>query len=151
MKQKVQQDLKTAMLSKDKETVATLRALLTAFTNFEKSVDGSIVTDADYVQIVRKQVKQRDESGRIYRENGRVDLMANEMAESSILEKYMPQVLTEDQVGILVAGIVIGNKIELVKKNMGQIVKLVVAEAAGQTDGKTVSSIVNKLIMAQTT
>lgn len=134
------------MVEKYKLKVNTYRSILAAFQVFETSAEGKVLDDAAAVAILQKMVKTRKESGTIYLEAKRFDLSDVEFAEAQVIEELLPQMLTEQEVTDIVTKYITESGTEPVKKNMGKIVKDTVALACGRTDGKTVSTIVSKLL-----
>ena len=92
---------------------------------------------------MRKQIKQRADSAEGFRKGGREDLAVNEEAEARILEKYLPQALSEAEVEALV-GEAIAETGATGKAHMGAVMKVVTAKAAGRADGRTLSAAVGR-------
>lgn len=137
------------MLAKRPIETSVFRSLISAFSTAEKADGNKQLNNADYVQIVRKQIKQREDSAEIYQTNGRMDLSRIEYAEIAVLEDYMPKAISEADIQLLLEAVILRTRLEVVKHNMGTLVKLVVADASGAADGKLVSTIVKKLIDSQ--
>lgn len=140
----IEQDIKTAMKSKDTERLETLRAIRTEFTTLEKS--GTGVTEAQLIAKLQKMSKVRQETAAVFQAAKREDLMAKELAEATVIEAYLPKKMDELDVMSLVLKVARENHLTFIKPNMGKIVKLAVEESRGTTDGKTVSGIVNGII-----
>ena len=141
----IKEALKKAMMMKDAPRLECLRSVSTAFTNLEKSGKSAIV-ESDYMSVLQKLYKQRIESGDMYKTAYRYDLMDIELAEAAIINEFIPQALSQDQVLLLVHEVIKENNYTLTKKDMGKIVKDTVSKAVGMTDGKVVSNIVLGLI-----
>lgn len=137
-------DLKTAMFAKDKVKLAALRAVKSAFL-LAKTATGSQeeITSEQEVNIIQKQVKQRKDSAAIFIEQGREDLAAPELAEVAILEQFLPEALSEEDIEKVVLE-TIAKLGAAGMKDMGKVMGMVSKQLAGQADGKTISGIVKK-------
>ena len=133
-------DIKTAMKAKDSVALTTLRALKTALTNaaIESGNKDNIVSDDDALALVRKQIKQRNDSITQFESAGRPELAENEKAEIAVLEKYLPAALTEDEINAIVDEAVAETG-ATGKGDMGQVMKVAQEKAAGRADGKVLS------------
>ena len=142
---KLQQDLKDAMKSKDSLRLGVIRALKTAMTNasIEKGGLGTVLDDTEATAIVRKQLKQRQDSAEQFTSAGRPELAAKENDEIVILEAYLPAQLSADEV-IAIVEAAIAETGASSKADMGKVMKLVQEKVAGRADGKTISQEVAK-------
>jgi uncharacterized protein YqeY len=140
LKNQITEDMKTAMRAKDAERLGTIRLLLAAMK--QKEVDERIeLDDAAVVAIVDKLVKQRKDSVTAFTQGGRTDLADKEAAEIKVLEIYLPQRLSADEVAVEVKAIVAG----LGAKgpgDMGKVMGAVKARLAGKADMGQVSAAV---------
>ena len=140
LKNQITEDMKTAMRAKDAERLGTIRLLLAAMK--QKEVDERIeLDDAAVVAIVDKLVKQRKDSVTAFTQGGRTDLADKEAAEIQVLEVYLPQRLSADEVAVEVKAIVAG----LGAKgpgDMGKVMGAVKARLAGKADMGQVSAAV---------
>lgn len=141
----VMSHLKDAMKAKDTVALTTLRALKTALTNaaIESGNKDNVVSDADALAIVRKQIKQRQDSIEQFEKADRPELAEGEKAEILVLEKYLPAALGAGEI----AGIVreaLEETGATSRADMGKVMALVQAKAAGRADGKTLSQEVMK-------
>ena len=103
------------------------------------------LTDVEAIKIIQNLVKQRKEAADIYKENGRNDLMENENAELEILNAYLPQMMSEDDLRILVQKVVDdtgASSLSDISKVMPEVMK----QSAGKADGKMAQSIVRELL-----
>jgi uncharacterized protein YqeY len=107
----------------------------------EKGGAGSALDDAEALAVVRKQVKQREESARTYREGGRPELAEKEEAEIRILSTFLPAALGEAELAALIEA-AIAETGATGKAQMGAVMKAASAAAAGRVDGKTLSQAV---------
>ena len=141
----VMSDLKDAMRAKNSVALTTLRALKTALTNaaIESGNKDNIVEEAAALAIVRKQIKQRQDSIEQFEKAGRPELADNEKAEISILEKYLPAALSAEEVSQIVSDAVAESGATS-RADMGKVMKIVQEKVAGRADGKTLSQEVMK-------
>jgi len=141
----VMSDLKTAMKAKDTVALTTLRALKTAMTNaaIESGNKDNVIADPDALAIVRKQIKQRNDSIEQFESAGRPELAETERAEITVLEKYLPAGLSHDEVSAIVSE-AIAETGATTRADMGKVMGIVQAKVAGRADGKTLSQEVMK-------
>lgn len=141
----IMSDLKEAMKAKDTVALTTLRALKTALTNaaIESGNKDNVVEEADALAIVRKQIKQRQDSIEQFEKAGRSELAEGEKAEITVLEKYLPTALSEDEVAAIVKEALTETGATS-RADMGKVMGIVQAKAGGRADGKTLSQEVMK-------
>lgn len=146
VKAAIRDDLKTAMKAKDTLVTGTLRMLLSAIQNEETSGTAHALTDEEFLKVVAREVKKRGEAAEIYTANGREELAAQERAEAEVMSRYLPKQLSDDELNSLVDDAVAQVKADLGEaptvRNMGQIMKIANAKAAGAADGKRLSAAV---------
>ena len=139
-------DLKSAMLAKDTLRLSTLRMLKSAveYAKIEKKQEA--LPDADVVAVIKKQVKQRQDSIESFDKGGRADLADKEKAELAILKSYLPAELAEAELTAIVAAVIaeLGAR---TKADMGKVMKAVQAKVAGRADNRLVSQIVGRLLV----
>ena len=140
----IQSDMYAAMKSGDKHKTGTLRVTLSTLKDkkIEKRED---LTEVEAIKIIQNLVKQRKEAADIYKENGRNDLMENENAELEILNAYLPQMMSEDDLRILVEKVVDDTGASSLS-DIGKVMPEVMKESAGKADGKMAQSIVRELL-----
>lgn len=146
LQQQVMEQMKTAMKSKDSVALESLRAIKSALllAQTESGAGGSL-SEADEIKLVQKLVKQRKDSASIYSEQGRADLAEPELAQAAIIEQFLPEQLTEEEIEKVVVQTIDATGASGMK-DMGKVMGIVSKELAGQADGKTISTIVkNKL------
>ena len=138
-------DLKDAMKARDTVALTTLRALKTALTNaaIESGNKDNVVSDANALALVRKQIKQRNDSIEQFESAGRAELADNEKAEIVVLEKYLPAALSAEEVSAIVAD-AISETGASSRADMGKVMKIVQEKVAGRADGKALSQEVMK-------
>jgi uncharacterized protein YqeY len=140
LKNKITEDMKTAMRAKDTARLGTVRLLLSAMK--QKEVDERVVlTDADILAIIDKMVKQRRESIAQFEKASRNDLADAEKAEIAVLSAYLPQQLSEAEVGAAIADAIKESGAAGVK-DMGKVMGLLKPRLAGKTDMGKVSGLV---------
>jgi uncharacterized protein YqeY len=134
----------TALKAKEKETVSTLRFFLSAVKNKEKDLRRDI-TDDEVRSVALAQVKQRQDSIEQFEKGGRQDLADKEKAELEILKDYIPEQLSESELREIVKAAITETGAESMK-DMGKLMKAVMAKAKGKADGKSVNKIVKELL-----
>ena len=141
----VMDDLKIAMKAKDSVALTTLRALKTALTNaaIESCNKDNVIAQADALAIVRKQIKQRNDSIEQFENAGRSELAEKEKAEIVVLEKYLPAAMSPEEVSAIVAAAVSETGASS-RAEMGKVMGIVQGKTAGRVDGKTLSQEVMK-------
>ncbi len=136
--------MKAAMKAKDAVTLNTLRSLKTAMTNaaIAKGGLGTQLDEAEELAVVRKQIKQREDSVEQFRSAGRNELAEKEEAERAVLQKFMPAELSEAEV-VAILDAVIAETGASSKKDMGKVMKLMQERTAGRANGKTLAQLVS--------
>lgn len=145
LSEKVDADLKDAMRAKAATRLSVLRMLKAAIKNaaIEKGGADAQLEDADASQVIRKQVKQRQDSIESFEKGGRPELAAKEKEELSILQSYLPQQMSADELAKMVRE-TIAEAGATSKAQMGAVMKALQAKAAGRVDGKSLSQEVQK-------
>ncbi|MGY4829600.1 GatB/YqeY domain-containing protein [Sphaerotilaceae bacterium SBD11-9] len=144
LKDQITEDMKTAMRAKDSERLLTIRGLLAALK--QKEVDERVVlTDADVIAIVDKLIKQRKDSITQFTAAGRTDLVDKETAELKVLEGYLPQRLSAEEIDSEVAKIV-ASVGATGPGDMGKVMGAVKAQLAGKADMGLVSAAVKQAL-----
>jgi len=140
-------DIKSAMKAKDQVALTTLRALKSAIKNsaIEKGGADAELDEAENMAVIRKQIKQRQDSITQFEDAGRSELADKEKAEIVILEKYLPTPLTDEEISSLVAEAV-SEAGASSKADMGKVMKLAQEKANGRADGKVLSGLVMKAL-----
>ena len=145
IQERIDSDLKEAMRAKDTTKLAVLRMLKSAlkYAAIAKPGAEAELSDAEAAQVIRKQAKQRQDSIESFEKGGRADLAQQEQKELSILNGYLPQAMSPDQVEKAVREAIaeIG---ATSKAQMGAVMKAVQAKVAGRVDGKTLSQEVSR-------
>lgn len=142
LKVKLSTDMKDAMRAGDKLRLSTIRFLLSELKNAEIA-KGEELSDEETVEIVQRQIKRRREAIDQYRKGGREDLAEKEEAEASILERYLPKQLTDEEI-IAVIEEAISQTGASSKKEMGKVMGAVMPKVKGKADGARVSRLVSE-------
>lgn len=138
-------DLKTAMKAKDQASLRGIRALKAAIVVRKTDGSGVEINDGEFIKIVQKLVKQRKESLEIYEKQAREDLAVVEREEITVLERYLPAQLSEEDLTAMIKGIVDQTGASSMK-DMGKVMGMANAKAAGQADGKKIAEIVKAIL-----
>lgn len=146
LRETLQTDLVAAMKAGDDVKKTTLRAVITAVKTAEtaEGVDGEL-EDAAIMKLIATEIKQRNEAAEIFTEAGEEARAAGEIAERDVLQAYLPEQLSEDELGALVAAVIAEGGYST-RKDMGSAIKDVMARAEGRIDGKTVSGAVGRAL-----
>lgn len=139
---RIDEDMKNAMRAQNVEVLGTIRMLKSAFKNTEIAL-GHELSDAEAMQALEKQAKQRRDSIDQYKAGNREDLANKEAAELVIIEKYLPEKLDATALDRLVDQAIAETGATEIS-DMGKVMKLVMDKAAGAADGKSVSQAVRK-------
>lgn len=143
--EKINQDIKEAMLAKEKECLAVLRDIKSKLLLEATSGGSTELTDDVANKIVMKLHKQRMETYQIYTEQGRTDLAEEELFQAKVLENYLPKMLSDDEI----RSVVVAKISELGAKgpqDMGKVMGTVNGQLAGKADGKKVAEIVKDIL-----
>lgn len=144
MKEQLRADLTRAMKSRDELTASTLRMVLTAVTTEEVAgKQARVLSDDDIVKVLTREAKKRREAHEAYIQAGRAELAAREQAELGVIETYLPQQLTEAEIGALVTA-AIEETGASGPQAMGQVMKELSPKVAGRADGAKVAAEVRR-------
>lgn len=141
----IMESLKTAMKNKDTAALEALRAVKSAILLAKTSSADHGLNEKEEMALLQKLVKQRKESAAIYTEQNRPELAAPELAQAAIIEQFLPQQLSEDEVSRALQDIIAQTGASSIK-DMGKVMGIATQKLAGQTDGKTLSGLVKKLL-----
>jgi uncharacterized protein len=143
LKEKILSDMTKAMKAKDTARTSTLRMVKAAITNREKE-GGTQVTDEDVLKLLRSQVKQRRDSIEQYQKGNRLDLVTKEQAEIAVIEEYLPQAASQEEINHAVSE-AIAETGAASMKDMGAVMKASMARLAGKNaDGRAVNEAVKR-------
>ncbi len=142
LQERVMEAMKTAMKAKDTQSLEALRAvksaLLLAQTETGSKAD---LTEDEELKLLQKQVKQRKDSAAIYKQQNRPDLAEPELIQAKVIEQFLPQQLSEEEVSKIVDQIIAETGASSMA-DMGKVMGLASAKLAGKADGKTISTVV---------
>ncbi len=139
LKDAIANDLKVAMKARDQVLVDTLRSALSAF-SYRRIEAGRELEENDQVDVVRKQVKQRNDSIAEYGKAGRTDLVDKETRERDILAAYLPQQKSAEEIRAVVRAALEG--LAPAERKQGAAMKLVMPKLKGEADGNTIRLVV---------
>ena len=145
LSQRIDLDLTNAMRSRDEMRLAVLRMLKAAlkYTATEKFGAEGELDDADSIQVICKQIKQRQDSIEHFEKGGRTELAAKEKGEVEILRQYLPQAMSAEEVSAIVRQTIVETGATS-KAQMGVVMKALGPKVAGRADGKTLSQEVQR-------
>lgn len=144
MRGRIEKDVRTALKSGEKRRVSTLRLLLSALQN-ERIHVGRDLTDEESGAVIRRAVKQRREAIEQYAKGGRDDLAAAEREELSILEAYLPAEMTDEEVEAEIRRIIAEKGFSSLR-DVGLVMKDLMAAQRGRVDGKRAQEIARRLL-----
>ncbi|MGE5431466.1 MAG: GatB/YqeY domain-containing protein [Syntrophomonadaceae bacterium] len=145
LKDKINEDLKTAMKSGDKLRLETIRSIRALILEFEKSGSGKTLNEEEEIRMLSTAVKKRKDSVEQYRAAKRDDLADKEEAEMKILMEYMPKQLTEEEITETIKKLA-SEAGASSKADFPKLMPLAMKELKGKADGKVVKSIVEKVL-----
>ena len=144
LKEQISEDIKSALKAGDSFTAGVLRMVMAALQN--KSIDKRAkgeeeeLTQEEILEILAREAKKRKEAIELYKQGDRQELAESEEKELAIIEKYLPQQMSREEVVAVVSTIIEKNKPE----NFGEAMKLVMAELKGKADGKIVAEVIKE-------
>jgi uncharacterized protein YqeY len=144
LKAKLNQDLKEALKAKDEAKLRTVRMLLAAIKNFEVEKMGP-ATDEEIFQIMSKEIKKRQEAIEMYEKGGRPDLAQAEKQEIEVIQSYIPNQLSEEEIRELARKVISEMNLKS-PKDVGTAMKVIMPQVKGRADGKFVNKIVSELL-----
>lgn len=144
--EKINTDIKAAMLAKEKEKLEPLRAIKAAFlmAKTEKGNEGELSEERE-LKIIQKLVKQRKDSAELYKTNNREELYAKEIAEAKIIEQYLPKQMSEQDVVTVLKEIII--KVGATgPQDMGKVMGVASKQLSGKAEGRIIAQKVKELL-----
>lgn len=139
MQDQINQDLKQAMLARDKDKTETLKMIKSALQMAALEVKGDF-SDEQAMAVIKKESKKRAEAATMFTKGGNDEKAAAELSEKEIIDKYLPEQMSEEAIAEIVDQAIA----EVGKDNMGQLMGAVMKQVAGQADGGVVSRIVRE-------
>jgi len=143
----INNDIKDAMLQRDKEKLNALRAIKAALLleKTGKDISAGEIPESVELKMLQKLVKQRKEASAIYRENNRLDLAKDEEYQAKIIENYLPEQIDKTEIGTMVKKIIVDVGATNMK-DMGRVMGMATKQLAGRADNSVVSKIVRDLL-----
>lgn len=143
----IMDEMKTAMRAKDTIALEALRAIKSELL-LAQTASGSKeeISADDEIKLLQKLVKTRKESARIFSEQNRLDLAEPELAQIAVIEKFLPAQLSEEEVEVIIAKIIADTGASGIA-SMGKVMGLASDQLGGTAEGKTISTIVKKLLV----
>lgn len=138
--QEIKDDMKAAMKSGDKDEVSTLRMLISSLNNAEIDKGGSL-SDDDVIEVLSKEAKQRRESIDAYRDGGREDRAEKEEAELEVIQRYLPDPLSEEEAAEIVESAIEETGAET-RADMGAVMGRVMPQVKGRYEGSAIKEMV---------
>ena len=147
LEEKIMEDLKAAMKAQDKASMRGLRAVKSALLLLKTDGSGKEITPEREIQLLQKLVKQRRESIAIFEKENRTDLAEVEKEEVAVIEKYLPEALSNEDLEKFIQALILSTGANSVK-DMGKVIGLASKELAGKADGRAISDMVKKCLAA---
>ena len=148
LKNRIEDKLNQALKSKDKSTYPTLRLVVSAIKDAEianRTKDNKNVTDADITQILKKMIKQRNESCEVYKKAERIELLDNEKREIEIISEFLPKQLSEEETKKICSEVINSLGAQSIK-DMGKVMSELKSQHSGSLDFSKVSIIIKELL-----
>ena len=144
--EQVNADIISAMKAKEKEKLASLRAIKSQLLLIKTSAGGSDeISEEDAIKLLQRMVKQRKDAAEIYKTQGRDDLYKNEMTEVSYIQPYLPKQMSDNELTDAIKQII--EKVGASSmKDMGKVMGIASKELAGKTEGKLIAAKVKELL-----
>jgi len=137
--QTIDQDLVAALKSKDELKTSVLRMIKSSMKNAAIDAKKQVLDDEEVLTILKRELKKRNEAIATYQQGNRPELAAKEEAEGQIIKGYLPEMMSEEQVAMIVDKVIAGGA-----DNIGAVMKAVMAETKGQADGAVVQKLVRE-------
>lgn len=145
LKDKILEDMKVAMRAKDRTTLSALRAIKSEILLTETGKDSMEIDESVEIKMLQKLVKQRKDSAEIYIQQNRTDLSEPELAEVKVIEKYLPKMLSENEIEAEVKQIILDLGASTMK-DMGKVMSEANKKLAGKAEGKKIADKVKALL-----
>ena len=145
LEEKINADIKVAMLAKDKDKLEALRAVKSAVLLAKSEKIGVELSEEIELKLLQKLVKQRRDAAEIYKQQSRSDLADSELFQANVIEYYLPDQLSPDEVRVVLKQIASEIGVASIK-DMGKLIGAASQKLAGQADGKLISTLVKELL-----
>jgi uncharacterized protein len=142
---RIMEDLKTAMREKNQAALRGIRSIKAELLKAKTDGTGREMDEMREIQIVQKMIKQRKESAEIFQKQNREDLAGPELEEIAVIEKYLPQMMTADEIAAVIK-VIMAEVGASSAKDMGKVMGVATKQLAGKADGKLVSETVKGLL-----
>lgn len=142
----IKDGIKDAMIKKDELRLTALRGVLATFTNeiLAKKIKGDELPDEEAIAVVRRLVKQRKDSIEQFTKGGRMDLVKNEEAEMKILDTFLPQMMSKEEI-VKIVKAKVASAGEIDKAKLGQFMGSIMKDLKGKADGAIVKEVIEEL------
>ncbi len=145
LEERINEDIKKAMLAKEKEKLNALRAIKAAILLLKTSGENVVITEEMEFKTLQKLAKQRRDSAELYQAQNREDLYTEEITQLSFINEYLPKLLTSEEILQQVTAIAEQNSITEIKE-MGKLMGLCSKAMAGKADNKVISEVVKSFL-----
>lgn len=145
LKDKVMEDIKAAMRNKEKEKLTALRDVKAAILLKETEKGDKKISEEEETKLIQKLVKQRKESADVYKQQDRDDLADKELFEASVIEKYLPEQISDDKLEEIIKNIINETGAESMK-DMGKVMGIANKKLSGRAEGKIIADKVKSLL-----
>ena len=145
LEQRINEDMKAAMKSGEKEKLVAIRSIRAAILDFQKSGTGAELNEEAEMQILKSAAKKRRDSIEMYAQGGRDDLLAQEQLELEVIEGYLPAMMNEGQIREILMKIIQDTNAEGMK-DMGKVMGVAMKEFKGKADGGEVNRIAKEIL-----
>ncbi len=142
---RIMEDLKTAMREKNQAALRGIRSIKAELLKAKTDGTGREMDEMREIQIVQKMIKQRKESAEIFQKQNREDLAGPELEEIAVIEKYLPQMMTAEEITAVIK-VIMAEVGASSAKDMGKVMGVATKQLAGKADGKLVSETVKGLL-----
>jgi len=145
LEQRINEEIKIAMLAKEKEALNALRAIKSALLLLKTEKNAGDITEDVELKTLQKLVKQRKESAEMYKAQNREDLYNEEVFQMNIISKYLPEQMSEEEITAVIKRLIEQENITDIK-GMGKLMGLASKELAGKAENKVLSEIIKRLL-----
>jgi len=145
LEERINADIKAAMLAKERKKLDALRAVKSAILLLKTNGSGEAISEEAEIACLQKLVKQRKESAELYKQQNRMDLYEDEAFQQAVIEAYLPEQMSEEEIRTALQKIISETGASSVK-DMGKVMGAAQKAFAGRADNKVVSTIVKELL-----
>ncbi|MDK2978389.1 MAG: uncharacterized protein PWP52_1103 [Bacteroidales bacterium] len=145
LQKQIDQDIKQAMLAKEKDKLVALRAIKSALLLAKTEKGNAEISDEAELKLLQKLVKQRKESAEIYQQQGRKDLADQELDEAKIIENYLPEPMSDEELTGIIK-VIIDEVGASTVADMGKVMGIANKKLAGKAEGKAIAEKVKSLL-----